>query len=245
METRHLRNAPIKEALIDLQVALPQDAGIELLDKCDKEISEGYRTKKPIKVGTFGVNWSEDQPLTTTMDHEILGYRYESDDKTQVVQVRTNGFTFSKLERYTTWEDMKAEARRLWTVYADATSPEVITRVATRYINVMRIPLPIRDFEEYLTAPPQVPNNLPQGINSYLTRIVLPEPNLGAVGIITQALEKLEKESAPIVLDIDVFVGKHFDASSEEYWGCLEKLRTFKNQIFFGSITEKTGGLFE
>ncbi len=244
MEPRHLPNAPIREALVDLQVTLPQEATIELLDTCHEQLNTKYPIRKSVKIGTFGVNWEDDQPPKTSVDHSVLGYRYESEDHANVLQIRTNGFTFSRIENYTTWEDMIREARELWEIYADATSPQQITRVATRYINVMRLPLPINDFQNYLTAPPQVPENLPQGISSFLTRIVLPEPHINAVGIITQALESIEPEAVPVVLDIDTFVTRPFDVENNEYWNCLDQLREFKNRIFFGSVTEEAGGLF-
>lgn len=245
MEPKHLPNAPIREALVDLQVSLPPEATLTLLDTCHSSLSKKYPIKKPIKIGTFGVNWEENQPPKTSVEHSLLGYRYETEDHSRVLQIRTNGFTFSRIENYTTWEDMIEEARATWQVYAKAASPQSISRVATRYINVMRLPLPIEDFGDYLTAPPRVPRELPQEISSFLSRIVLPNTSIEAVGIVTQALERIESEVAPIVLDIDTFVAKQFDTDGEDFWNCLELLREFKNRIFFGSITEKAGGLFE
>ena len=45
-----------------------------------------------------------------------------------------------------------------------------------------------------------------------------------------------------MVLDIDVFKEKAFDG--QEAWDVLDRLRDFKNQIFFDSITEKTAKLY-
>ena len=77
-----------------------------------------------------------------------------------------DGFTFSRLKPYETWENLRDEAYRLWQKYREITSPEII-RVALRYINKLEFPLPIKNFSDYLTAAPIVPAELPQGVSSF------------------------------------------------------------------------------
>ena len=242
---KHLPNAPIKEALIDLRVALPPDQELSHLDAVYDQIRDRFPIKKTIHEGRFGVNFDfkEGVPPKTIASHLSLGFRYESADGRRVAQFRLNGFTYSRLAPYTTWEEMRDEARDLWGIFVQAASPFRVTRAATRFINIIPIPLPFDDFEEYLTAPPRIPDNLPQGLNSYMTRIVLPNPLIDATAIITQALEGVEISHAPVVLDIDVLTNRDFDVSCEKYWEVLEDLRVFKNKIFFESITEKTAEL--
>ena len=156
-----------------------------------------------------------------------------------------DGFTFSRLHPYIKWEELRNEAHRLWLLYKDITCPDSITRVALRYINNLNIPLPIRDFDAYLTAPPIVPEGLPQGVSSFLTRVVIHEPSIGANAIITQALEQVVGEVAPVILDIDVFKLRPEGIEEKDAWDTLEKLRHFKNKIFFKSITNKLKEMFE
>lgn len=242
---KYLSKAPIKEALIDIQVSAAADRGVSALDVT----LDGYPNKQTLNTSTVGLHLDDDAP-NATLENRIVGYRYESTDGARIAQFRTNGFTFSQLEPYTRWEDLKAEAQRLWRFYAEAAAPEVITRVATRYINILRIPFTIGNGQglrlgDFLTAAPQIPANLPLGLTSFLTRVVLTEPTIEAVGIITQALENIEDGHAPIILDIDVFMTRAFDSSTSEHWDRLEDLRAFKNRIFFESITDSTVGLFQ
>jgi uncharacterized protein (TIGR04255 family) len=61
-------------------------------------------------------------------------------------------------------------------------------------------------------------------------------------------LESSVGSKVQLILDIDVFrESKTADwkASDHSVWSELEKMRAFKNQIFFESITEKTAELFE
>lgn len=236
---RHLPNAPIKEAMIDIQVALPERAKIEALNSNYARIAGQYPKHETLQRGEFGLHSNEGEPTRLTIGHSVVGYRFTSGDGRCVAQFRTDGFTFSRLEPYDTWEEMKGEAARLWKIYAESVSPNPITRVATRYVNLLKLPLNI-ELKEYLTAPPTVPEGLNQELSSFLTRIEIREPSTGAHGILTQALEGVREDHAPMVLDIDVFIARQFDPQDGEFWHCLDQLRDFKNTVFFESITEKT-----
>ena len=244
IEKRHLPNAPIKEALIDIQVALPEKVKIEALNSKYAQIAGQYPKQEILQRGEFGLHSDESHQSKVTTDHTVVGYRYTSGDGRRVVQFRVDGFTFSRLEPYGTWEDMKGEAVGLWKIYADSVSPNPVTRIATRYINLLKLP-PNTELKEYLTAPPTIPEGLNQELSSFLTRVEIHEPSIGAHGILTQALEGALEDHAPVVLDIDVFIARPFDTQDEEFWFYLDQLRDFKNTVFFESITEKAAELFQ
>lgn len=244
IEKRHLPHAPIKEALIDIQVAFPEKVTVEALNSKYAQIADQYPKHETLQRGEFGLHNENGQPATVTIGHTIAGYRYSSEDGHRVAQFRVDGFTFSQLEPYKTWEEMKKEAARLWEVYVDAVSPDPITRVSTRYINILKLPLNT-ELKEYLEAPPTIPAGLNQELGSFLTRVDIHDPTIEARGFLTQALEGVHDDYAPIVLDIDVFVTKEFDPREDNLWQCLEQLRDFKNTVFFESITDKAVELFQ
>jgi uncharacterized protein (TIGR04255 family) len=101
------------------------------------------------------------------------------------------------------------------------------------------------ELKEYLTAPPTIPEGLNQELSSFLTRVEIRDPTIAAHGILTQALEGVHENYAPIVLDIDVFIARQFEPQDQEFWNSLDQLRDFKNTVFFESITEKTTELFQ
>ena len=244
IEKRHLPHAPIKEALIDIQVAFPEKVTVEALNSKYAQIADQYPKHETLQRGEFGLHNENGQPTTVTIGHTIAGYRYSSEDGHRVAQFRVDGFTFSQLEPYNTWDEMKKEAARLWEVYVDAVSPDPITRVSTRYINILKLPLNT-ELKEYLEAPPTIPAGLNQELGSFLTRVDIHDPTIEARGFLTQALEGVHDDYAPIVLDIDVFVTKEFDPREDNLWQCLEQLRDFKNTVFFESITDKAVELFQ
>ena len=237
-EARHLEKAPITEALVDIRVKLPPTIDLSTLDSIHALFAKEYPEKRErIKMeGEFDFKAKEFSRKTSVVD----GYLCFSADKKQAVQIRLDGFTFSRLKPYESWGSLRKEAFRLWQLYVQYASPELITRVALRYINRLEVPLPIRDFSEYLTAPPTVPQNLPQEWISFLTRNVILDQSLDAVAIITQSLDPIgTAQVAPILLDIDVFKEGQFAVDGIEAWRTTDNLREFKNRIFFGSVTEK------
>lgn len=239
-----LKNAPATEALIDIRVKLPSDVQVEKIDSIYESIKVQYPERQEQRISEVKFEPKEEE-IVKSSGAKINGYRYISSDKKQIVQTRLDGFTFSRLHPYITWDSLRDEAFRLWTIYRDITSPESIIRVALRYINNLNISLPIRDFEDYLTAPPTVPNVLPQGVSSFLMRVVIHEPSLGANAIITQALEPIVTDKAPIILDIDVFRQQPSGIGEKDAWELIEKLRHFKNKIFFNSITDKLKEMYK
>lgn len=240
-----LKNAPIKEALVDIRVKLPANLEVNKIESIHNLISDSYPEKQIQKKLEAQLKVTEKEPFKTS-DVKIYGYRFLSSDKKQIIQARVNGFTLSKLKPYIKWEQLRDEARRLWKLYFNITSPELITRVALRYINNLNIPMPIKDFGDYLTAPPLVPQELPQGVSSFLTRVVISEPSIGATAIITHALEpSANPKVLPIILDIDVFRNVERGMEEKDIWKTIEQLHIFKNKIFFNSITEKLKEIYK
>ena len=243
---RHLKNAPITEAIIDFRTKLPSifDAK-EFLSLTEKFRERFPKTQERRLIKHISkINGGEPPPPIT--DEGIHGYFFKPEDEKKVVQFRIDGFTFSLLKPYTKWENFRNEAKDLWKFYVDITHPEALTRIALRYINHMDVPLPITNFSEYLTAPPNVPENLPGGISGFLSKIVISDPDVNISANIIQAIEKSTKpNNVTIILDIDAYKLSEFYVNNSDIWSIFEKLHESKNKIFFNSITEKTARLFE
>ena len=243
-EYPNLKKAPITEALIDIRVKLPSEFDVKGIDSIYQSIKEEYPEKQEQRIYEGRFEPKAEEPVKPLSD-KINGYRYISSDKKRIFQARMDGFTFSWLHPYIEWEELRNEAHRLWQLYKNTASPESITRVALRYINNLNIPMPIRDFGDYLTAPPTVPEELSQGVSSFLTRVVIHESSIGANAIITQALEQIVTDTAPIILDIDVFKLQPKGIEEKDAWEIIEELRHFKNRIFFKSITKDLKEMYE
>ena len=181
-----------------------------------------------------------------TTDMGLQGYIARSEDRKNVVQFRADGFTYNRLRPYTRWEEVFPRAMELWNLYAEASSPELVTRLAVRYVNHLRIPKPNVDFDDYLTSGPHVPPELPQTIGTFLTRVVILDSESGLAANVTQALEPpVDPRFTTVILDIDAFQVKELKPQDPVIRETFDLLRVFKNRIFFSHITEGTARLFE
>lgn len=245
---RHLTRAPIREAVIDIQVTPPiplntlKEIAVYLNDRPHKQ-SEMWQSSIAFEFNAEGIGKTD-----TNTDRSSVGFRYAFDGHPYVMLCQTKGFTFSHLAPYGNWDDTSAIAKELWEIYLKVAKPQKVSRIAVRYVNNIPIPLPILDFSEYLKVPPVVPEGLPQTLASFLQRFVIVDGETDTVANVTQVLEEITSASkVNILLDIDVYkaypLGVTTDTSS--VWAILEDLRNYKNNIFFKYLTEKTIGMFE
>ncbi len=245
-EPRHLTNAPIREAAIDVQISPP--VSLDVLQTINGRIKDKLHKRGEVWQASIGLDLDKDGSGTANAERTPIGYRYDFTDSPYVLQCRVNGFTFSRLPPYETWEKLSATARELWEIYLETTKPQTVSRIAVRYINGLQLPLPIADFAEYLNVSPEIPAGLPQTLASFLQRFVIVDDSSECAAVVTQVLEEQQTQlnKITILLDIDVF--KTFSAlapNTDDVWATLEKLRDFKNRIFFKYVTEKTLGIFE
>lgn len=236
-----LSNPPITEALIDIRVKLSNEFDIEIFDDLNKNHLIDYPIKEKQNEYFTDVKLENNKkPLLSKMSEGLRGFFYKSEDKKMIVQFRRDGFTFNQLPPYDDWESLTNKAKKCWEIYSEISRPIKITRLATRFINHIKLPLPIYDFAEYMTSPPQNPyNNDP--INGYLNRIQLVDIQNEISSNITQTLEKgTEKGEITLLLDIDTYIRKDISPHDVVIWDHFKKLQIKKNDIFFSSLTEKT-----
>ena len=240
-------NAPITEALLDIRVQLPREIDLKKLEVFHENIKSRFPDKKQRISFETGFQLSpEKPPVPLPASGGPYGYMFSSPNEKKVVQARLDGFTFNKLRPYENWDRFFCEAQELWDFYLKIAKPEKITRIALRYINRIEIPLPIKDFKEYILTIPEIAPHLPQGIARLFMQISIPNHEIQATAIVTEAMESSAGiQKLPFILDIDVFQETLSSADEPEIWERFKKLRVFKNDIFFKSITEKTKELFK
>lgn len=245
---RHLPRAPITEALIDFRVVPRDGLTFSGLQESIGAPQFGYYVKSPIVEGTFGFMLLADgkQPQTTAESVQT-GLRLHSHDEKYVAQCRLSGFTLSRLPPYEEWNNLVSEARRLWAAYTERLAPKRVVRVATRFINNLRLPLESgMSYQKYVNKLVDVPDEVPQAVASFLQRFQLVDVESGALAILTLALDQARPGvPVPVVLDIDTFRVTDLELPNEDIWDILGKLRQLKNRCFFGTLTEAAAELYE
>lgn len=235
-----LPRAPITEAILDIHVKLPPTVDLARLAALQEPVRERYPTKRErasFEAGFQILPGGEVQVVPSSGRPD--GFLFTSRDGRQVVQYRLDGYTFNRLRPYETWDSFRDEAREHWERYREATSPELVRRIALRYINRLEVPAVAKDFREYLMTVPEVAPSLPQGLSNFLMRLEIPDAESKSIAIVTETMEQPKDDRLGLILDIDVIRQQVFEAAGAQMWEALEQLRDFKNRIFFGSLTKK------
>jgi uncharacterized protein (TIGR04255 family) len=226
-----LARPPLREALVD--VRLRDELPVAVIPKFRQP--KGFPVVTTMKQGQFQFKVDANKPAEAHVFSEaLLGQRYDREDGSAVVQLRRNGITYSALKNYPGWEVLRDSAREIWQDFITVSGNIIISRLAVRYVNAIIIPTGA-DLDEYLTNGPRVPALLPQVVTSFMHRMLIPIEELKMNAIVTQTLEM----PSPVILDIDAFTERSFEASSDEIWTTLDELRGIADRTFFSSLTEK------
>lgn len=240
----HLRNAPIVEAVIDFRVLRKEGLSPDRFENLTGEIGAEYSQKLAMHSIEAQFVLSQEKAPSSSAATARIGWQHRAD--AMVAQFRVDGFTFSKLEPYTTWDEVFSEALRLWAVYTKIAEPSEVIRVAVRYINRLQVPVPAR-IGDYLEAPPVLPSPISQELRQFLCRFVIDDARRNASAVVIQASEPVVGPRAiTLLLDIDAFKENLAivprDPNLPEMF---LQLRDLKNEIFFASITEQTAEMYE
>ena len=243
----HFEKAPIVEALIALDV-LPalNDSQMATLVSELEAIKGDYPDSEPLAQVQFQIGFQigpKAEHLASQLPpHQdaLFGRKYVSADKRQLAVFRRDGFSFSRLPPYERWQSFRDEAHRLWKIYKNVASEQLIARWGLRYINRVDIPLktPIENFLAiYPELPPNADGSL-RTINSSYMRVdgIVEEIPNGRLIIQQASLPPGREDFATLSLDFDISVALFSGMSEESVWESLETARTVKNKLFVASL---------
>lgn len=240
MEHPHLNNAPIAEAVIDFRFQPALSIEQDIIEAIHKNIATEYPIKHQTKQFQLDFVVGPEQTTQQTVSDEAVGYRFENTEKKYVFVASKNGFSLSKLAPYEDWDKFFAEAQKVAGAYFSVLGHQNITRTAVRYINVIEIVEEKADFDDYLVSGPKVPEGLPNVVQEFLIRNVIPCLEQKALVTIVQAYgAENPNEKAKVILDIDAVCLEAYDSNTGKQWELLDTLRTLKNNAFFKSLLPK------
>jgi uncharacterized protein (TIGR04255 family) len=244
VEPRHLRNAPITEAIIDFRVKPRAEFTAAEFHSAKAELVTEFPTASEHRGYSFRVDSSKPD-VSALRDLGLQGLFFQSPDKKMVAQFRVDGFALNRLAPYTSWASLLPVAMRLWRLYSEIAQSEAVIRLALRYLNRIALPAAMTNFERYLTAAPMIPVALPQSVSQFVSRVTIHDADEIAahVGQVLEADASAKRVS--IILDIDAYKETHFRPSDPEIEATLQRLRDFKNRICFNYLSDETVRMFE
>lgn len=245
---RHLSAPPITEAVFDLRVEHVTAPTQEQILSLHSRLKDIYPICEPRRQfeGKFDVNIGKDgAKVQSNTSDRFLGYRFFNPERNQVASFKTNGMTLSRLKPYSGWDTLMPEFRRLWEIYRTSTTPKSIKRIAYRTINAIAIAEKNFDLDDYFECSPKIPRELPQKLDNFLVRLVIPFEAEGLRAILTHTIAPTAPPAIPkIIFDVDVFGTVTMDTADNRLWEVFETIHGVKNNIFFSSLKDRAVELF-
>lgn len=236
VETVHLKNPPIIEAAIGINVALLPESVIEQFELAGSEMASfGYDSPKPITAHRFQLNLVAGDPSVESQGSKI-GLRFEGNS--YAAQFKLDGFLFSRLGNYDSWDTFAAEAERVWGSYSQAVGPAEFKEFGVRFINKIHIPnnLPL---DRFLRVYPLLSEQFPQEINESFMRLGFSIKEPQGTFVHQHILLPQEREGyATVLLDND-FRFSAIGLTSTLIWENVQKVRKIKDEYFFALITDE------
>ena len=237
----YLTNAPIIEAIIEFQFSVSDNVTIEMLREVADVLKTDFPQQEEKRSSIFKAVIKSSGPETEVHDGGLVGISAKNSDNKNIVQLFRDRFSFSQLPPYQNWELLEEHAIKIWNIFLDKTKIDGVNRVGVRFINKIELDLPLDDFNDYIVGAPVVPDGLPQFLGAFDMRLIIPNKDIEADGIINMSMSGFDKEKnvVPVILDVDVGKTGRMQSDEESLHKTLAELRHYKNELFFRNITER------
>lgn len=229
----HLLRAPISEALLDIGIEPRDDTHLPKIESFLELIQKDFSERRALYSKSFHLHLEDQAEAMASTRSKIIGQIAWAPDHSDAIQARVDGFTLNRVKSYDGWDNLLRRAQKWWPLYASAIGPKCVTRCRLRYMNKLFL-APGADLRDYLRSVPNIPQELPSTLGSFVLQFALPFAE-GRTVVIRQATQP----DLSLLFDIDVFVSKQLDPQSSALWDEFEALREIKNISFFSLLTPK------
>jgi uncharacterized protein (TIGR04255 family) len=245
-KVEHFTKAPIVEAILFVECYPLPDLSAESVAPLAAAFAPEYPRHRARYTTTSTVELApRPGSALSSAETEIDGHLYFSADNQRAVQVRRKGYAFSWFAPYPGWDVFQMSARHGWEIFEERFNPQSVTRIGIRYLNRIELPFPIHKITDYLTTVPAGSPRIELDLSGFFMRLVLQDPSIPATGILTQATgERAPGETDPLPFTLDIEAYTTTVGIPDHLWDVVARLRAFKNQLFFDSITESTREMF-
>ena len=146
--------------------------------------------------------------------------------------------------RYESWELVTDRALSLFGVLLELAGSAGVSGVGSRYVNQLPAPFDQDRFEigDYVRMAPDVPGTLPQRVAGFFSQVDIPFEGPDGVASTRTTIYlgpfRVEDVEAPALI-LDIEVRKVVEPMSlKEIGGVLDEVRSVKNRVFEGTITD-------
>ncbi len=243
-----LDDAPIIEAVVDIDCDMPSDFTLAAVEaEATNRFLDAYPETKKSFLQQQQIQFRPQEPPQVTATQALRALQFFSGDSLQLVQVRSNGYSFNRLRPYSSLDDYLPEIQRTWQLFVELAAPVQVRKIALRYINRILLPMEAGrvPLDRYLRLGPRLPEEHEFTYLGFLNQYSAIEPGSGNALTITLTSQPMEQQGLPLIFDIET--RREFGAQPGN-WDELKKvilsLRKLKNRVFKRTLSEECLMLF-
>lgn len=232
---------PITETVIEFR--LKTHASQSTVEKARKAIGKSYARSEELKELKLQFDTTTER---TSVDSAFAGTRLYSADGADIVWVKPNGISISRLAPYCGWEKFREHARGAWEKWREIVGARQLDRIGLRYIN--RIDIPVSEktgavrIEDYLRLTPSYPDPDQRFYMFAIQTQIAVDPYRMTVN--TGSAPSTLIDHLSYLLDLDLFQEGELPLKDEDVWAIADDMRLKKNEVFESYITDLTRSLF-
>ena len=247
MPTSRYLKPPITEAVIEFRF------GSAISSRNLNRFLRNMAREYPITEQTYEVSAQvrivgNDKEPEVKPEQTLSGYKLTGREEVDLLMLGSDRIGTIRLAPYDGWENFIARAKRNYETLRKVSGSLTLTRMATRYINRLDIPIergsPI-NVSDFILVDPRIPRTISR-INMFSTHFVGVVPEIeGQVNVTVGTVPSPLIDHGSLLLDIDLFKEQNLPRREEGVWEVLETLRQQKNAIFESFVTDRARELFD
>jgi len=242
-----LENPPIIEAILQIAFVIPSFATADDFKPFIETVASEYSEVRELISLQFVQQLDRqvsDTPLDMSMGTKINGYMLLKEPQEQFIHLTNNAIGLIRKKPYTSWDEISQEFKELWGKLKSIFPDIVPNKLSVRYVNKMDVTLnPDKGIQEFFLLIPNLPEKISPSYEKYLLQMQIPNKENNLVSNVTQVYNPCQKTEGKVHYSLDIEINSEI-SEKEDIWEMFEKMRIFKNSIFFNSITESTKKLY-
>lgn len=224
---RHYNRAPIVRAALDFLIEpVVESVGAELIHRFLAELGDAYPSTPELS------ELPEDAPPLRALRNVRA-----STDKLDLIEPREDGFAFSRLAPYESWELFSAEARRTWDIYSRIFGTPALRGFEVRYMNMLRIPYGI-PLHRFLSIYPHTPQRDVLFNKVFMFYEIDTKAPPGKLQVLLFPGDRRPDNSETF----QMFLSNQFSfavTNPDSLWESFPAIRKLKNDMFNSQITDE------
>jgi len=244
--------SPIVETIFSIDCDMKKDFDlIKIEDKAKNTFINSYPIfqKKYAQEHKIEINTSKENISQPTIRNFIQGFQFLKEDKKQLIQLLSQGFSFNKLAPYTTLDDYISIIQEAWMQFVNVVEPIKIRTIHLRYVNKIMLPFENEkvDLDEYFNYGPKLHDENNFGLITFFSKYnMIEKSSNNQANIIFANQNPTDDKHLPVILDIDTISYSSPESNDwENIMIKLTELRTLAYNIFDKQITKECKCLFQ